>query len=447
MTLTAMDRVGQYVRDYNDARNAGDLENAVRYGRLAVRDATDELKKNNLPEIQKEYYQKVVRSINEYLANPVALSKKATASQSASEDKIKATDWFSAPVPDLKMKDVAGLKDARDEVAVNVFAPLNPRLAPIYRKYRGESQGIQLLLYGPPGGGKTFFVRALAGELSARIAVVRVADALAGIVGDGAKIISEIFEQASRFDKCIIFFDEIDAIASTRDDPNESRYTKEQLTALLTCMDGFTAKTKPGQIRIVIAATNRPYALDPAIRRGGRFDTQIYVPLPDEEARRYLVDVALGRDVKAKERVEIPCDSDVTTQWLVERTDGYAGADIKAICRQASNRAMKRELLAATKGETVSDCVTRRDFEYVFERYINSVTDESLMQFDAYRMNMQYGMEFFRVKCDQIIRALYNGTKLEKYEDSWFKKMYARGYVDEEFGKQYDLSFLKEKLQ
>lgn len=108
---------------------------------------------------------------------------------------------------------------------------------------------------------------------------------MANLVGDGAKIIAEIFEQAKRYDKCIIFFDEIDAIAASRDD-DESRHTKEQLTTLLTYMDGFMSGTRKNQIRIIIAATNRPLDIDSAVKRGGRFETQIYVPLPDYDARK-----------------------------------------------------------------------------------------------------------------------------------------------------------------
>ncbi|MBO5362802.1 MAG: ATP-binding protein, partial [Clostridia bacterium] len=243
-----------------------------------------------------------------------------------------------------------------------------------------------------------------------------------------------------------IFFDEIDAIAASREG-EDSRHTKEQLTTLLTNMDGFTSKTKPGQIRIVIAATNRPWALDSAVKRGGRFDTQIYVPLPDPDAREQLVRLALGQDGNVKNRVKVPCASDVTLDWLVERFEGYAGADIKAICRQAVSRPLRREILSRMNGEWKADCVTRADFEEIFSRYINSITDESLMRFDAYRMNMEYDREYLRVKCEQIIRRLWTKDVIEQYELRWFKEYWDNGYVDGEFSKKYDLSFVPEELK
>ena len=457
--MTPYERVGQYVQEYNNARNNNNIARAIEVGRLAVRDASDELKKPSGLGGHKEYYEQVVASIGKFLENPseYKAAPARSAETSPSEDKIKSTDWFAAPIPNLGFKDIAGLKDVRDEFIVNVFAPMYPEYADIYRKYRGEERGIQVLLYGPPGTGKTHVVKCLAGEMGCKIAVVQIKDVMANLVGDGAKIISEIFEQANQYDKSIIFFDEIDAIASSREG-DDSRHTKEQLTTLLTNMDGFTSAAKPGQIRIVIAATNRPWALDSAVKRGGRFDTQIYVPLPDDDAREQLIRIALGMDERKKNRVQVPLANDVTLDWLISKTEGYAGADIKSICRQAVSRPLRREIIARTKGEKKNDAVTREDFEYVFGRYINSITDDALMQFDAYKMNMEFGPEYLDLKCDQLIRAYFSNymrektrdtdsypdIRIEKFEEKWFKLLYENGYVDEKFGKKYDLSFLKE---
>ncbi len=449
MIQSPIDIVGQYVQDYNDARAANDVDKAIHFGRLAVRDATDELKKPNLNATHRDYYKRVISNINEFLANPVASVPAKASAQAQSEDKIKTTDWFAAPVPNLTLNDIAGLQDVKNEFVVNIFAPLYPKYSDIYKKYRGSELGLQVLLFGPPGTGKTHTVKCLAGELGCKIAVVQIKDVMANLVGDGAKIIAEIFEQANQYDRSIIFFDEIDAIASSREG-DDSRHTKEQLTTLLTYMDGFTSKTKPGQIRIVIAATNRPWALDSAVKRGGRFDTQIYIPLPDTDARRQLVRIALGKDEKIKNRVDVPCDSDVTVDWLTERFVGYSGADIKAVCRQAVGRPLRREILALSRGKPQSDCVRREDFEWAFSRYINSITDEALMQFDAYKMNMEYDGEYFRIKSEQILIALYNihvkknqaAEMPEWYELSWFFGLYRSGYVSEMFGRRYALDFL-----
>jgi hypothetical protein len=228
------------------------------------------------------------------------------------------------------------------------------------------------------------------------------------------------------------------------------------LLSLLTRLDGFSSKTKPGQVRIVIAATNVvPTALDSALTRGGRF-TPYYVGLPDEEARCRFVSRAWGKE--GSSGPNIPLAPDVTPEWVGSRLEGYAGADIKAICRQAVAHPLKREIKARTRGENIKDAVRREDFEDVFSKYINSITDDALLQYDAYRMNMEYGKEYLNLKCDQLIRAYFSNymrektgntdrypeVRIEKYEERWFKLLVSSGYVDETFGKRYDLTFLKE---
>lgn len=450
------DRINYYIRNYNEAHKTGNANEAVRWGRMAVQEAQDELKRRDIPESWRATCQSIVADITPFLADPEGMAVASAAAPRSSQGsndtvtKIKSTNWFDAPVPDLGIDDIAGLAKLKEAFVVNIFAPIHPQFADIYRKYRGEENGIQVLLYGPPGTGKTHSVKCLAGAMKCKIAVVQIKDVMANLVGDGAKIIAEIFEQASQHDRCIIFFDEIDAIASSREG-DDSRHTKEQLTTLLTNMDGFTSKAKPGQLRIVIAATNRPWALDSAVKRGGRFDTQIYVPLPDADARRKLIEIALGLDPSRKGGAKPPLAQDVSLDWLVEQTEGYAGADIKAICRQAVGLPMKREILARTKSRNETHCVQRSDFESVFRQYINSVNDEMLMQFDAYGMNMEPGSEYSRAKLAQIVANHYNnyqydladaatrragGMELvtfEKFEDNFFWPIYESEEVFMEF--------------
>jgi len=232
-------------------------------------------------------------------------------------------------------------------------------------------------------------VKCLAGSLKCHIAVVRSKDILANLVGDAPKNLSAVFEEAKQHDRCIIFFDEIDALCASRED-DESRHTKEILTTLLEEMDGFTGKTEKGKQRIIIAATNRPWILDAAVKRGGRFDTQIYMPPPDYDARYQLIKLALGKDENVKSRVNVPCAEDVSIERLAEMFKGLSGADIKAVCRQVVNRPLQREITSMmNSGEIKSDAVTREDCETVYKNYINSITDEMLLQFDAYFAGME----------------------------------------------------------
>lgn len=293
-------------------------------------------------------------------------------------------NWFSDDVPNLKLCDIAGLQKLKNEFIINIFAPFDPNYGPIYHKYRSDV-GLQVLLYGPPGTGKTFAVKCLAGELGCKIAVIQVKDLMSKYVGEGAKVVSEVFEQAKELDRCIIFFDEIDSIATSRDD-DESRNAKEQFTQLLTNMDGFTAGTKEGQLKIVIAATNRPWALDSAILRGGRFETKIYMPLPDNEARVKLISDAFGMAKGAK--LQIPVAGDVTAKELAPMFEGYSGADIKAACRQIASKAMIREISSARSGKHVPDCVKMDDVKSVLKDYIVATTDEDILGFEAYSKSM-----------------------------------------------------------
>ncbi len=444
MDQTPISRIDNYVKEYNEARKSNNIPRAIEIGKLAVRDAADELKKDNLIDSHREYYRNVIDGIGAFLANPNP--PKPEKASGGTEDKIKATDWFGAPIPNLNLSDIAGLKDVRDQFVLNIFAAMDPKYAPIYRKYRGEDRGLQVLLYGPPGTGKTHAVKCLAGALGCKIAVVQIKDVMANLVGDGAKIIAEIFEQANKLEKCIIFFDEIDAIAASREG-DESTHTKEQLTTLLTYMDGFTGKAKPGQVRIVIAATNRPWTLDSAVLRGGRFDTKIYVPMPDTAAREQLVKMALGKDPKIKNRIDIPCAPDVTVEWLASRFEGFAGADIKSICRQAASLPMKREILALGNGKPHDDMITRDDINSTLAKYINSTTDEDLMEFDAYRLGMPFDLKYVDYKLNQIIVALYNNEHVEKFEARMLRDAMETDSFKNKFESQYDLSFLPDKLR
>lgn len=398
---------------YNSAFKRAEFDAVRTLGQRILEIAREQVSDPHTAPEMKEKFQRWINSVEKTLSD-LQSGKLQISRQTSSEKKIgvdaKAINWFSAEIPKNTLDDVAGLADVKTEFIINILAPLSSRYRSIYDKYRSD-MGLQILLYGPPGTGKTHIVKCLAGQLGAKIAVVQIKDIMANLVGDGAKIIAEIFEQAKRYDKCIIFFDEIDAIAASRDD-DESRHTKEQLTTLLTYMDGFMSGTRKNQIRIIIAATNRPWILDSAVKRGGRFETQIYVPLPDYDARKKLVEINLSKP-------PVPRAEDVTIEWLAERFEGYAGADIKAICKQIAGRPLRREIESMRAGRAVADRITRADCEVVMSKYINSITDEMLIQFDAYRQNRTF---------DEYVRILETKKEeeLEPYVRRWLDLQKAR---------------------
>ncbi|MBQ5363076.1 MAG: hypothetical protein IIU63_06980, partial [Clostridia bacterium] len=159
------DRINYYVRNYNEAHKTGNVNDAVRWGRLAVSEAQDELKRRDINDSWRATCQSIVADISPFLADPDGMSAaSSTASrtsqgQNDSVAKIKTTNWFDAPIPDLSIDDIAGLAKLKEAFVVNIFAPIHPQFADIYRKYRGEENGIQVLLYGPPGTGKTHSVK------------------------------------------------------------------------------------------------------------------------------------------------------------------------------------------------------------------------------------------------------------------------------------------------
>lgn len=382
-----MQNFNKYVELYNAQIADKNYAGAFNTAGLIINYAKAECDKPNINPMFRARYAEQCKIVSDFLEKYKSgkINMNMNTNDNGSSEERPVTQWFSDEVPNLKLTDIAGLQQVKNEFILNIFAPFDPVTGPIYRKYRSDV-GLQVLLYGPPGTGKTFAVKCLAGQLGCKIAVVQVKDVMSKYVGEGAKVISEVFEQASKLDKCIIFFDEIDSIATSRDD-DESRNAKEQFTQLLTNMDGFTAATKPGQLRIIIAATNRPWALDSAVLRGGRFETKIYMPLPDAPAREKLVSDAFGMNEHAK--LKIPVAPDVTVKSLVPLFEGYSGADIKAACRQIATKAMTREIVNAQRGTPKDDCVTMNDVKTVLKDYIISTSDLEVIRYEAYSKSME----------------------------------------------------------
>ena len=280
---------------------------------------------------------------------------------------------FSFAVPSVKLQDVAGLEEVKRQIRLRVIAPAkNPDL---YYRYM-DDVGCRILMYGPPGCGKSFVAEAIAGELGCAYVVLSAADLLEKYVGEGPKKLVSLFREADGYDSCLLFFDELDAVFSARDN-DDSRYTKDILTTFLTCLSGFGSRKEKGA-RVIIGATNRPWALDPALVRGKRFDTHIYVGLPDPAARSQLVRNAF------KNHPQLMQGSDITEEMLVERLEGYSCADISAVCEKMKAKALERALERFDRGEGGQERVTRADADAVLQNYRNSVAQESLEAFRAF---------------------------------------------------------------
>lgn len=273
------------------------------------------------------------------------------------------------PKKSITFDDVAGLNDVKDQIKFNVLEPIkNPELAAAF----GIKPGGKILLYGPPGTGKTFIARAIAGEIDAAFYPVNCQDLNSKWVGEGTEMLNNLFKEARKNDRAIIFFDEFDSMAYKRDTGNSSAGIEMArfVATLLTNVDGFKAEDE-NKMLLLIAATNRPWAIDPAMLRGGRFDTQIYVGVPDGEAREFLVNKALDK---------LPLESEVNLKDIALSLEGYGGGDIVAICEKIRLEAYKKSVKSG-KMEKVSltDCETARN------SVKNNITPEELAKFEAYK--------------------------------------------------------------
>ncbi|MCD6479808.1 CDC48 family AAA ATPase [Candidatus Bathyarchaeota archaeon] len=255
--------------------------------------------------------------------------------------------------PNVHWDDIGGLEDVKQRLREAVEWPLKH---PDAFKRMGITPPKGILLYGPPGCGKTLLARAVATESEANFISVRGPEIFSKWVGESEKAIREIFRKARMAAPSIIFFDEIDAIAPARGlGYGDSRVTERVISQLLTEIDGLITL----QNVVVIGATNRPDILDPALLRPGRFDRRIYVPPPDYEARLQIL------KIKTK---NMPLAKDVNLEELAKRMEGYSGADIDSVCREAALNALRRDINAKE--------VTLKDFEEAMAGIAPSITPE-----------------------------------------------------------------------
>ncbi len=263
-------------------------------------------KENKLPEI---------KSIKTKEKTPEDEILDGTTSNGESEYKF---EWDS--LPDITFNDVAGLEEVKEEVQIKVLLPLeNPQAFEGYQKKNGGG----LLLFGPPGTGKTMIAAAIANEIGAKFCSVKPSDLLHQGAGNTEKAVRSLFAQARKFPCAVVYFDEMDSIAQK---DTRSTYAKQLRSELLAQLQGIEAYSKDsGNILYLIAATNKPWDIDSAFIRPGRFGTRIYVGLPDDNARRYMIEKRFN---KIKEKGIVTLNDDIDIDLIVEETKGFNGSDM-----------------------------------------------------------------------------------------------------------------------
>ncbi len=272
-------------------------------------------------------------------------------------DGLDPDDWASQfDWGDLRVTfdDVAGLDDVKRQIHLRIIAPFKNK--EIYRAF-GRQGGGGILLYGPPGCGKTFIARATAGECGARFVSVGIHDIVDKYWGESEKLIHTLFDQARSRPPTVLFFDEFDALGSTRG-RTESQFWKTLVDQLLQEMDGIGGRNEGV---LVFAATNVPWHVDSAFRRPGRFDRVLFVPPPDSTARHKILEHGCK---------SLPGGDGIDVSKLAKRTSLMTGADLKALCERASENALERSL---ETGEVHP--VAMKDFERELKRIQSSATD------------------------------------------------------------------------
>ncbi|EFW93195.1 AAA family ATPase, CDC48 subfamily protein [Haladaptatus paucihalophilus DX253] len=270
-------------------------------------------------------------------------------------------------VPDVTWQDVGGLENTKERLRETIQWPLDyPEVFQALDMQAAKG----VLMYGPPGTGKTLMAKAVANESDSNFISIKGPELLSKWVGESEKGVREVFSKARENAPTVVFFDEIDSIATERgrDGGGGTQVSERVVSQLLTELDGLEELEDV----VVIATSNRPDLIDSALLRPGRLDRHVHVPVPDEEARHAIFEVHTRHK---------PLADDVDLEELAEQTDGYVGADIEAVCREAA-MAASREFIESVSpddiGESVGNVrITAEHFEDALGEVTPSVTEET----------------------------------------------------------------------
>jgi len=268
-------------------------------------------------------------------------------------------------VPDVTWGDVGGLDDTEERLRETIQWPLE---YPVVYDGLNLDTPKGILLYGPPGTGKTLLAKAVANESESNFISVKGPELISKWVGESEKGVREVFSKARENAPTVVFFDEIDAIAGERGSGGgDSNVGERVVSQLLTELDGLEQLEDV----VVIATTNRPDLIDNALLRPGRLDRHVHVPVPDEDARKAIFEVHTRNK---------PLAEGIDMEWLAGETEGFVGADIEAVAREAS-MAASREFINSVEPEGIKESVgnvriTREHFEQALDEVGPSVTED-----------------------------------------------------------------------
>lgn len=383
MAATTWDSFERYRRQGLDARRAGEWETARNYLLEAARcmvELSKQARGEELREARRQTAAKLLdlandsktaqtegrrpRSSNSLGRAGGAPRERAQAS-GESEERADARNWALKEKPDLAFDDVAGLEDVKEDIRLKMLYPFrHPELAERF----GIRPGGGILLFGPPGTGKTMLARATAGELEATFFTVSAADLLSKWVGEAEQNVKALFDAAAGEPRAVIFIDEIEALLPARREEGGSGVMQRVVPQILQGMEGFNKKSV--QPVLFMGATNVPWQLDPAVLRPGRFDEKVYIPLPDLPARRKMLEIHLSKR---------PLGQDVDLDHFAGRLEGYSGADIKYIADRSATIPFLEGVATGTAG-----VISRKIVEQVITGTPPSVSPATIGRFETW---------------------------------------------------------------
>tara|TARA_B100000900_G_scaffold94021_1_gene77244 strand:+ start:2681 stop:4912 length:2232 start_codon:yes stop_codon:yes gene_type:complete len=243
------------------------------------------------------------------------------------EEPVDEEDVTGQPISTISYEDIGGIGEQLQKVREMIELPLKH---PILFRRLGIDPPRGVLLHGPPGTGKTLIAKAVASETKANFTSINGPEIISKYYGESEKQLREIFDEAAANAPAIIFIDELDSIAPKREDVS-GEVERRVVAQLLTLLDGMQGRDNV----IVIGATNRPDAIDPALRRGGRFDRELEIGVPDKNGRSEIIGIHTRG---------MPISDDFEIEWLLDNTHGFVGADISALVREAAMKALRRYL-------------------------------------------------------------------------------------------------------
>ncbi len=263
-------------------------------------------------------------------------------------------------LPSIKWEDIGGLEEIKQELIEAVEWPLKH---PESFSRLGVKPPRGVLIYGPPGTGKTLLAKAVAHESNANFISVKGPELLSKWVNETPQLVKKLFAKAKQVSPCVIFIDEIDAIAGNRDNSPDPNSGMSAINQMLTEMDGLEELNDV----IVLAATNRPDVVDPAILRAGRCDRMVLTKVPDQKSRL---------DIFKIHTRNMPLASDVSIEDLAVLTDGYVGADIELICREAAVLALRESISANT--------VRKSHFDFALQKVKGSISKDVIDMYEKF---------------------------------------------------------------